>query len=578
MFKKFLTTLCLLLFIPIVVYSAEEIPGRGVILIPGVGEGGNTYIIDMFCSATTVTWGNGCVSNISDGQPDQTLNVTNTNPGYTGSAVFVCKGGTWHYQDGNCFAHCQSRNVTWGSGCSGTASATQHGQSVPVNNSNSAYSGSAVFVCNNGIFQVTGNSVCYANCSSQSVSWGNCSGSTYSTRHGVSIPVSNTNIGYTGSATYLCNNGSWIRQSESCNRVMCGSQTVYWGSGCYGSVGSGYYGDQRSVWNLATNYSGSATATCDSNGRWSASGSCSYTPPSPPPSSSITSTSSSTTTTTSSSRPSSSSTPPSSSFTSSTCSPGSVSWGIGCSGNISTSGSSGTTVNISNTRSGYTGAATFVCSNGSWQRQSSSCSYASSGQTYSGCGRYVPRNFATFYKYVRLSDGREAYLCYNTQRTGDLGTGTTVEVVSGPYRDIGTCARNCSGTNVTCNPYPNRDSTTIYCLRHITSSTSSLFSTSSLRRVQGHCYSKNNPNTYYVTEVRNYDLENSWFVCYDHWYRWYIAQPWRNAPRTSYTCCGIDVNQATAEWGIPYYCWECYKNFFTDYNSCESFCASQLRY
>ena len=175
------------------------------------------------------------------------------------------------------YSDCGSRTINW-SNCSGTASSTQQDKTTTVSNTATGYSGSATFTCDKDLFSLNSGSTCdyiNNNCGSQTLYWSNCWGTASETTHGSNRTVSNSGSGYSGSATYYCNNGSYVYQSGSCNVVYnsCPTQTVYW-SNCWGSATSISHGGTRSVSNSGSGYSGSATYYCN-NGSWQyQSGSC----------------------------------------------------------------------------------------------------------------------------------------------------------------------------------------------------------------------------------------------------------------------------------------------------------------
>ncbi len=81
------------------------------------------------------------------------------------------------------------------------------------------------------------------------------------------------NTGYSGSVTATCqSNRSWSYEG-SCNRVTnwCNSRPA--ASNANTGVTRGYIG-QAVTMACNTGYSGSVTATCGSNGSWSYAGSC----------------------------------------------------------------------------------------------------------------------------------------------------------------------------------------------------------------------------------------------------------------------------------------------------------------
>ena len=81
------------------------------------------------------------------------------------------------------------------------------------------------------------------------------------------------NTGYTGSGTVSCqSNGVWSG-TPVCNIVSCGVLAAPANGGVSSPGVTGYYGDSRS-WSCNTGYNGGGSASCQSNGAWSATPSC----------------------------------------------------------------------------------------------------------------------------------------------------------------------------------------------------------------------------------------------------------------------------------------------------------------
>lgn len=211
-----------------------------------------------------------------------------------------------------------------------------------------------------------------ANCTSKTVSWGAaCTGTAAATTHGSSRSVSSY-TSYTGTATFVCNDGNLYYSSGSCNAPApvvppppppppppsptpppsCAAKSgpVSWGAGCSASVSVGATpsGGSVGLTNSAAGYTGSATYSC-SSGAWSVtSNTCTLTPSTPPP-------------------------PPS-------CASQTVSWSgpvSGCSGTIATAGH-GIIKSVTKSvyaGSPYYGSASFQCVSGSWVRQSGTCEF-----------------------------------------------------------------------------------------------------------------------------------------------------------------------------------------------------------
>ena len=89
--------------------------------------------------------------------------------------------------------------------------------------------------CNDSSFGWDGTSCVVRTCNGQGMSWGNCTGSVSTLSHGQSANITNTRAGYTGNATYSCNNGSWSLGANACNIIATcsvGSGTPNGGAAC----------------------------------------------------------------------------------------------------------------------------------------------------------------------------------------------------------------------------------------------------------------------------------------------------------------------------------------------------------
>lgn len=188
------------------------------------------------------------------------FSCTDLASGISDSATLIVNdcavGTTWNGTSCVAPASCTgSGPLSWGSGCGTTYTGTvSSGSSATVYNTNTGYTGSQNYSCNNGTFTLTSQS-CSANactngatnpptcntCSTGYVwngtscvapasctangplSWGSGCGTTYSgtISSGSSVTVDNTNTGYTGSQNYSCNNGTWSLTSQSCTAGTC---------------------------------------------------------------------------------------------------------------------------------------------------------------------------------------------------------------------------------------------------------------------------------------------------------------------------------------------------------------------
>lgn len=120
------------------------------------------------CGAQSVVWGS-CRASLSaagDGTPRMVSNDQSLVPNYTGSATYVCSGTTWTIQSGQtCLKKCDPATLNWPAvspTCQGeVASQTASGLSVnPVANTVLGYNGTSSWTCNNGTWSLDAGSSC----------------------------------------------------------------------------------------------------------------------------------------------------------------------------------------------------------------------------------------------------------------------------------------------------------------------------------------------------------------------------------------------------------------------------------
>ncbi len=133
-------------------------------------------------------------------------------------------------------ANCPSSTISWGTNCSGTAPATNAGNSAAVTNNAPGYTGSANASCTNGTFAVQAG----ATCSAQSCNTGAAPGSR--TWNGVAgsctgVPPANQTIASGGVVTYT-ENASPTREGSAQYRCNAGviSNTIEPGATCISTV------------------------------------------------------------------------------------------------------------------------------------------------------------------------------------------------------------------------------------------------------------------------------------------------------------------------------------------------------
>ena len=188
--------------------------------------GANSCTGTASCSAQSQSWGS-CSGTVPAASHGGSSTAGNVNGSYSGSATYSCNNGSWSLGNQSCTytppANCSAQWGYWGS-CSGVISGTSHGSWSSAGNSAANYSGSASYYCNNGSWSLGGQSCTYspppAGCSQTPVSWGGgCSGLLSAISHGGSASARSSEPGYSGSASYSCNNGAINLMSQSCSPV-----------------------------------------------------------------------------------------------------------------------------------------------------------------------------------------------------------------------------------------------------------------------------------------------------------------------------------------------------------------------
>lgn len=131
---------------------------------------------------------------------------------------------------------CSASPRNWGSACLGDLPAADDGVARTVSNTNPAYDGQATYTCNAGNWDGPTSPTCLQRCPSQTVTWPAspiCSAPIAEGPSGSTVvAVYNTATGYTGSANFICNNGTWTLQSGETCAIDGGGGT--WGGGSGG--------------------------------------------------------------------------------------------------------------------------------------------------------------------------------------------------------------------------------------------------------------------------------------------------------------------------------------------------------
>jgi hypothetical protein len=172
---------------------------------------------------------------------------------YQGQATGVCNNGTWSLVSTSCYQAqggspaCAESTPTWsvsGVSCMGALPSGEQGLKWMALDADTTSAtgttgstgrkyytcGSSGWVLDSGQPAPTCAGASPQPCGQMSPSWTvggySCSGSLFGNTHGASVSIPNEAANLTGSATYTCNNGSWVIQSGA----TCGPATV----GCPG--------------------------------------------------------------------------------------------------------------------------------------------------------------------------------------------------------------------------------------------------------------------------------------------------------------------------------------------------------
>jgi len=155
------------------------------------------------------------------------------------------------------------RRVSWGN-CSGltTKELNKQGEECEViNNDTNGYTGTTE-VCANPVGEpLLNNSSCYQDCSGTTLSWssGQCSGTVTAKSHNQAQTITNVTTQYTGSGTFICEDGTWREQTSTCteNESVCGSDNGLTLAGTPTNLCD--FGTASSVTQTATGYNWSCT-------------------------------------------------------------------------------------------------------------------------------------------------------------------------------------------------------------------------------------------------------------------------------------------------------------------------------
>lgn len=262
--------------------------------------------------------GNICEGTLNATSHGANTSVTDSVPTLTGSALYSCNDGVFSYLSGSCNAppppaSCPSVARTWtvgGVSCDGTVPFTAHNGTNTAFDSTAPTTGNAGYTCNNGALFQTASQAAANSCATAPapgpvgctagtlLSWTNaatCSAPSTATTSGSTITITDAVAPATGSATYVCNNGSFNLQSSTCANAPapaptnCGAQNLNWtvgGQTCTATANNTNSGQTAFLSDSTGPTTGSANFTCN-NGSYTpivSSQSCNGTAtPSPPP-------------------------------------------------------------------------------------------------------------------------------------------------------------------------------------------------------------------------------------------------------------------------------------------------------
>ena len=258
------------------------------------------------CNGGTLNWagapGVTCQADVGAALNGIVKTVSSLNSS-SGNASFTCTNGTWTKTGAStCIAApCASGALSWtanGYTCSGNAATTSAGSTASVNASG-ATQGTASFTCSvSGAWGAVnpGATCAPGNCAGGAVpTWSDggfvvgggasekCSGGALPNGSpGQTIQLTDTTPPKTGSASFYCQSGSWVKTDESC-AVSAGcsaTSSVSWGHGgpvfgggggavCNGGpLPAGSAGQQMMLTDSTAPTTGNARYTC-TNGVWS---------------------------------------------------------------------------------------------------------------------------------------------------------------------------------------------------------------------------------------------------------------------------------------------------------------------
>lgn len=288
------------------------------------------------CMATTISSG-ACIYNVPGAASGATSSGPNTTAGFTGTGTLSCSSGAWSAIAATCVpvavgSPCTATTTTSGS-CSYSIPGAANGVNSSGDTTTGGFTGTATLLCTNGAWSPV-SATCTpapvgAPCPAGPALYGACSYSMPATPDGSSATALTITVGYTGSISQLCSNGTWVFGSATCTSAAptpCTATSTTFGACSYSLPGVAD-GASAPVLTTTPGFTGGITGTC-SGGGWSFSGAtCTFVAPVP------------------------------------------------CAATLKTSGfcsypvpaaADGASVTTTNTTAGFTGSISGICSSGSW--------------------------------------------------------------------------------------------------------------------------------------------------------------------------------------------------------------------
>lgn len=314
------------------------------------------------CASGRADWGNGCTANYPQLAHGATQTFSTSGSNTTGTVQLQCVDGLITASNASCArtdTPCNNSTIGWGGSCSGATGNIAHGSTATVFNNVGGFTGNVSASCSNGVVSQSGAS-CTQTCAATTLNWGaSCSASVGQSINGQSQSLANATGGYTGSATYICSNGTYQQQSgASCAEAPCAAGTKAWGPGnaCTASFPGISSGSASTQNNTASGFSGSASFSCTRGVYSYSSGSC------------VSATNA--------------------------CSAQRLNWGAACSAQIAgvshNTSSSGT-----NDTANYSGSATYTCNNGTFQLGANNCAVVAPSVTINASNSNITQGQST---------------------------------------------------------------------------------------------------------------------------------------------------------------------------------------